>query len=266
MFRVKVGDRLFQEASAPSKKAARQLAAEEAVKELMGDGLLHLNKVKRGLATVREERRKRALSKMERKREFYMLIDWTQSFSSSLQVISLLWATMSLSQRFLRAPRYPPWRHLSSRRHMKQVWVTSSTTWTTTQCPASSSTPVLEALLLKSALWASPDSHTSPSTFALLLCHIFLIFMSLLQKQQDSHLSVWLSTALAHNKMFISHLISSPFFTGLLTRLNWEGGGFLQCVLVIRSRGSRRQQTLLFECSSEKQRKQHVLESSRQRY
>lgn len=44
MFRVKVGDRLFQEASAPSKKAARQLAAEEAVKELMGDGLLHLNK------------------------------------------------------------------------------------------------------------------------------------------------------------------------------------------------------------------------------
>lgn len=74
------------------------------------------------------------------------------------------------------------------------------------------------------------------------------------------------ATALAHNKMFISHLISSPFFTGLLTRLNWEGGGFLQCVLVIRSRGSRRQQTLLFECSSEKQRKQHVLESSRQRY
>uniref|UniRef100_A0A8C1NTF6 Adenosine deaminase RNA specific n=1 Tax=Cyprinus carpio TaxID=7962 RepID=A0A8C1NTF6_CYPCA len=44
MFRVKVGERLFQEASAPSKKAARQLAAEEAVKELMGDGLLHLNK------------------------------------------------------------------------------------------------------------------------------------------------------------------------------------------------------------------------------
>uniref|UniRef100_A0A8C2GZY3 Double-stranded RNA-specific adenosine deaminase-like n=1 Tax=Cyprinus carpio TaxID=7962 RepID=A0A8C2GZY3_CYPCA len=46
MFRVKVGERLFQEASAPSKKAAKQLAAEEAVKELMGDGLLHLNKVK----------------------------------------------------------------------------------------------------------------------------------------------------------------------------------------------------------------------------
>uniref|UniRef100_A0A672KUJ4 Double-stranded RNA-specific adenosine deaminase-like n=1 Tax=Sinocyclocheilus grahami TaxID=75366 RepID=A0A672KUJ4_SINGR len=44
LFRVKVGERLFQEASAPSKKAARQLAAEEAVKELMGDGLLHLNK------------------------------------------------------------------------------------------------------------------------------------------------------------------------------------------------------------------------------
>uniref|UniRef100_A0A673GQ62 Double-stranded RNA-specific adenosine deaminase-like n=1 Tax=Sinocyclocheilus rhinocerous TaxID=307959 RepID=A0A673GQ62_9TELE len=46
MFRVKVGERLFPEASAPSKKAAKQLAAEEAVKELMGDGLLHLNKVK----------------------------------------------------------------------------------------------------------------------------------------------------------------------------------------------------------------------------
>uniref|UniRef100_A0A672QRT6 Double-stranded RNA-specific adenosine deaminase-like n=1 Tax=Sinocyclocheilus grahami TaxID=75366 RepID=A0A672QRT6_SINGR len=44
MFRVKVGERLFPEASAPSKKAAKQLAAEEAVKELMGDGLLHLNK------------------------------------------------------------------------------------------------------------------------------------------------------------------------------------------------------------------------------
>ncbi|KAK2903104.1 hypothetical protein Q8A67_007817 [Cirrhinus molitorella] len=44
MFQVKIGERLFQEASAPSKKAARQLAAEEAVKELMGDGLLHLNK------------------------------------------------------------------------------------------------------------------------------------------------------------------------------------------------------------------------------
>ncbi|XP_030639451.1 double-stranded RNA-specific adenosine deaminase [Chanos chanos] len=43
-FRVKVGDSLFPEASAPSKKAARQLAAEEAVKELMGDGRLHINK------------------------------------------------------------------------------------------------------------------------------------------------------------------------------------------------------------------------------
>uniref|UniRef100_A0A8C6LYV9 Adenosine deaminase RNA specific n=1 Tax=Nothobranchius furzeri TaxID=105023 RepID=A0A8C6LYV9_NOTFU len=40
MFRVKVGENLFAEASAPSKKAARQLAAEEAVKELMGDGKL----------------------------------------------------------------------------------------------------------------------------------------------------------------------------------------------------------------------------------
>uniref|UniRef100_A0AAQ5XA99 Adenosine deaminase RNA specific n=1 Tax=Amphiprion ocellaris TaxID=80972 RepID=A0AAQ5XA99_AMPOC len=35
MYRVKVGENLFAEASAPSKKAARQLAAEEAVKELM---------------------------------------------------------------------------------------------------------------------------------------------------------------------------------------------------------------------------------------
>uniref|UniRef100_A0A8B9JIR6 Adenosine deaminase RNA specific n=1 Tax=Astyanax mexicanus TaxID=7994 RepID=A0A8B9JIR6_ASTMX len=35
MFRVKIGDNLFPEASAPSKKAARQLAAEEAVKALM---------------------------------------------------------------------------------------------------------------------------------------------------------------------------------------------------------------------------------------
>lgn len=41
-----VGERLFPVASAPSKKAARQLAAEEAVKALMGDGLLHVNKVK----------------------------------------------------------------------------------------------------------------------------------------------------------------------------------------------------------------------------
>ncbi|TRZ01319.1 hypothetical protein DNTS_020887 [Danionella cerebrum] len=44
MFRVQVGDRQFPEASAPSKKAARQLAAEEAVKELMGDGVLNVNK------------------------------------------------------------------------------------------------------------------------------------------------------------------------------------------------------------------------------
>uniref|UniRef100_A0A8B9JJG2 Adenosine deaminase RNA specific n=1 Tax=Astyanax mexicanus TaxID=7994 RepID=A0A8B9JJG2_ASTMX len=44
MFRVKIGDNLFPEASAPSKKAARQLAAEEAVKALMADGQLHLNK------------------------------------------------------------------------------------------------------------------------------------------------------------------------------------------------------------------------------
>lgn len=46
MYRVKVGESLFAEASAPSKKAARQLAAEEAVKELMADGKLQLNKVK----------------------------------------------------------------------------------------------------------------------------------------------------------------------------------------------------------------------------
>ncbi|XP_072250320.1 double-stranded RNA-specific adenosine deaminase [Leuresthes tenuis] len=44
MYRVKVGENLFAEASAPSKKAARQLAAEEAVKELMADGKLQLNK------------------------------------------------------------------------------------------------------------------------------------------------------------------------------------------------------------------------------
>ncbi|CAL8290635.1 unnamed protein product [Merluccius merluccius] len=44
MYRVKVGDSLCAEASAPSKKAARQLAAEEAVKELMADGRLQLNK------------------------------------------------------------------------------------------------------------------------------------------------------------------------------------------------------------------------------
>ncbi|XP_012994867.2 double-stranded RNA-specific adenosine deaminase [Esox lucius] len=44
MFRVKIGDSLCAEASAPSKKAARQLAAEEAVKELMSDGRLQLNK------------------------------------------------------------------------------------------------------------------------------------------------------------------------------------------------------------------------------
>lgn len=46
MYRVKVGENLFAEASAPSKKAARQLAAEGAVKELMADGRLQLNKVR----------------------------------------------------------------------------------------------------------------------------------------------------------------------------------------------------------------------------
>ncbi|KAG7267331.1 hypothetical protein CRUP_031718, partial [Coryphaenoides rupestris] len=44
MYRVKVGESLCAEAAAPSKKAARQMAAEEAVKELMADGRLQLNK------------------------------------------------------------------------------------------------------------------------------------------------------------------------------------------------------------------------------
>ncbi|XP_034030633.1 double-stranded RNA-specific adenosine deaminase [Thalassophryne amazonica] len=44
MYKVKVGEIMYSEASAPSKKAARQLAAEEAVKELMADGKLQLNK------------------------------------------------------------------------------------------------------------------------------------------------------------------------------------------------------------------------------
>ncbi|CAL9705704.1 unnamed protein product [Knipowitschia caucasica] len=44
MYQVKIGETLFPEASAPSKKAARQLAAEEAVKELMAEGRLQSNK------------------------------------------------------------------------------------------------------------------------------------------------------------------------------------------------------------------------------
>lgn len=52
MYRVKVGESLFSEASAPSKKAARQLAAEEAVKELMADGRLQVNKVKSSITQV----------------------------------------------------------------------------------------------------------------------------------------------------------------------------------------------------------------------
>uniref|UniRef100_A0A665VUH6 Adenosine deaminase RNA specific n=1 Tax=Echeneis naucrates TaxID=173247 RepID=A0A665VUH6_ECHNA len=48
MYKVKVGESFFAEASAPSKKAARQLAAEEAVKELMSDGRLQLNKLPLG--------------------------------------------------------------------------------------------------------------------------------------------------------------------------------------------------------------------------
>lgn len=55
MYRVKVGENLFSEASAPSKKAARQLAAEEAVKELMAEGRLQLNKVRLGIAPVSPE-------------------------------------------------------------------------------------------------------------------------------------------------------------------------------------------------------------------
>lgn len=53
MYRVKVGENLFTEASAPSKKAARQLAAEEAVKELMAEGRLQLNKVRSGATPER---------------------------------------------------------------------------------------------------------------------------------------------------------------------------------------------------------------------
>ncbi|XP_072316365.1 double-stranded RNA-specific adenosine deaminase-like [Eucyclogobius newberryi] len=44
MYQVKLGETLFPEASAPSKKTARQLAAERAVKELMADGRLQANK------------------------------------------------------------------------------------------------------------------------------------------------------------------------------------------------------------------------------
>ncbi|KAK7878218.1 hypothetical protein WMY93_031170 [Mugilogobius chulae] len=44
MYQVKVGETLFPEVSASSKKVARQLAAEEAVKELMADGRLQANK------------------------------------------------------------------------------------------------------------------------------------------------------------------------------------------------------------------------------
>ncbi|XP_026888126.2 double-stranded RNA-specific adenosine deaminase [Electrophorus electricus] len=43
-FRVKIGETLFPEASAPSKKAARQLAAEEAVKALQAAGRLQTHK------------------------------------------------------------------------------------------------------------------------------------------------------------------------------------------------------------------------------
>ncbi|KAI5105850.1 double-stranded RNA-specific adenosine deaminase, partial [Silurus meridionalis] len=44
MFQVKIGPSLYPVASAPSKKAARQLAAEEAVKVLLAEGQLQLNK------------------------------------------------------------------------------------------------------------------------------------------------------------------------------------------------------------------------------
>ncbi|CAJ1062314.1 double-stranded RNA-specific adenosine deaminase [Xyrichtys novacula] len=54
MYRVKVGESLFPEASAPSKKAARQLAAEEAVKELMADGKLQLSRPQLPLGSFSE--------------------------------------------------------------------------------------------------------------------------------------------------------------------------------------------------------------------
>lgn len=60
MYRVKVGESLFSEASAPSKKAARQLAAEEAVKELMADGRLQVNKVRASITRVVRLRGQRA--------------------------------------------------------------------------------------------------------------------------------------------------------------------------------------------------------------
>lgn len=44
MFRVKIGETLFPEASAPNKKAARQLAAEMAVKTLLDEGKLLVSK------------------------------------------------------------------------------------------------------------------------------------------------------------------------------------------------------------------------------
>ncbi|KAJ0065987.1 hypothetical protein NL108_001211 [Boleophthalmus pectinirostris] len=55
MYQVKIGETLFPEASAPSKKAARQLAAEEAVKELMADGRLQSNKPHFPLGTSNDE-------------------------------------------------------------------------------------------------------------------------------------------------------------------------------------------------------------------
>ncbi|KAJ3597315.1 hypothetical protein NHX12_000843 [Muraenolepis orangiensis] len=51
MYRVKVGESQCAEAAAPSKKAARQLAAEAAVKELMADGRLQLNRPQLPLGT-----------------------------------------------------------------------------------------------------------------------------------------------------------------------------------------------------------------------
>ncbi|KAG7469454.1 hypothetical protein MATL_G00128960 [Megalops atlanticus] len=55
MFRVKVGENLCPQASAPSKKAARQLAAEEAVKELLGDGRLQISKPQMTFCPVGED-------------------------------------------------------------------------------------------------------------------------------------------------------------------------------------------------------------------
>lgn len=52
----------------------------------------------------------------------------------------------------------------------------------------------------------------SPSKLALLLGHVFVIFMSLLQNRQDSHHCVCLPSALSHNKKIRSHNFISLFY------------------------------------------------------